>query len=531
MIEFYDTTLRDGTQGEGICLTVHDKLRITEMLDDFGIHLIEGGWPGSNPKDIEYFRAVRDLDLKSARIAAFGSTCRPSLAPEDDENLRALLESEAPVATIFGKSWTRHVTQVLRTDPDNNLRLIEQSVAWLRRHHREVIYDAEHFFDGYAENPDYALATLRAAIAGGARTVVLCDTNGGTMPWQVDIIVRRVSSLLTVPIGIHTHNDGGCAVANSLVAIQSGAEHVQGTINGIGERCGNADLCPIIANLELKTEHRGLPPGRLEKLTDVARAVSEQCNVKLAGGAPYVGLSAFAHKGGVHVAALQRDPGSYEHVSPDVVGNATRILVSELSGRGNINRKAYEYGLGDVDADAQVNVLQRIKDLESQGFSFESAEASIELMLRRQRGDYAPFFHLRDFMVVIEHRERRGHLAEANVKIEVDGQVHHTAAEGVGPVGALDNALRKALQPVYPPIDRMHLTDYKVRILDGTSGTRAITRVLIDFSDGDTTWTTVGASQNIIEASWQALFDAFEYGLLKAYGANRQTIEQLAQSA
>jgi 2-isopropylmalate synthase len=419
---------------------------------------------------------------------------------------------------------------VLRTDLDNNLRLIGESVAYLRRHGREVIYDAEHFFDGYAENAEYALATLRAAISGGARTIVLCDTNGGTMPWQIDVVTRRISGLLDVPIGIHAHNDGGCAVANSIMAIQAGAEHVQGTINGIGERCGNADLCAIVANLELKTEQRALPPGRLAKLTDLARAVSELCNFRLAGGAPYVGLSAFAHKGGVHVAALQRDAGSYEHVSPETVGNSTRILVSELSGRGNINRKAHEYGLGDVNTEAQVNVLQQIKDLESQGFSFESAEASIELMLRRERGDYSPFFQLRDFMVVIEHRERRGHLAEANVKIEVDGQVHHTAAEGVGPVGALDNALRKALLPVYPAIDRMHLTDYKVRILDGTNGTQATTRVLIDFSDGETTWTTVGASQNIIEASWQALFDAFEYGLLKAYGAERR-IEQLAESA
>jgi len=529
-MEFYDTTLRDGTQGEDISLTVHDKLRITEMLDDFGIHLIEGGWPGSNPKDIEYFRAVQELELKHARIAAFGSTCRPSLAPENDDNLRALLESEAPVATIFGKSWTRHVTQVLRTDLANNLRLIEQSVAYLRQNSREVIYDAEHFFDGYADDAEYALSTLRAAVAGGARTVVLCDTNGGTMPWQIEAVVQRVRAELQVPIGIHTHNDGGCAVANALCALQAGATHVQGTINGIGERCGNADLCPIIANLELKTETRSLAPGKLEMLTDVARGVAEICNTKLANGAPYVGRSAFAHKGGVHVAALQRDSGSYEHVSPDTVGNVTRILVSELSGRGNIHRKAHEYGLGEVHADAQVSVLQQIKELESQGFSFESAEASVELMIRRERGEYPPFFQLRDYMVVIEHRERRGHLAEANVKIEVEGEVHHTAAEGVGPVGALDIALRKALQPAYPVIDRMHLTDYKVRILDGTNGTRAVTRVLIDFSDGETTWTTVGASQNIIEASWQALFDAFEFGLLKAYGAERPVM-QLAESA
>ncbi len=530
MIELYDTTLRDGTQGEGISLTVHDKLHITHMLDEFGIQLIEGGWPGSNPKDIEYFRAVRREKLRHARVAAFGSTCRPSLAPEDDPNLLALIESEAPVATIFGKSWTRHVTQVLRTDLENNLRLIEQSAAFLCGEGREVIYDAEHFFDGYNENPDYAMRTLHAAIAGGARTVVLCDTNGGNMPWRIEEVTRRVTSAVSVPVGIHAHNDGGCAVANSVCAVQAGAAHVQGTFNGIGERCGNADLVAIIANIELKTDQTALPAGKLAKLTDVARGVSELCNVNLAGGAPYVGRSAFAHKGGVHVAALERDSGSYEHVAPATVGNHTRILVSELSGRGNIARKASEYDLGEIDAKTRGDILNRIKQLEAEGFSFEAAEASVELMLRRQRGDYEPFFNLRDFMVVVEHREGRGHLAEANVKIDVDGAVHHTAAEGVGPVGALDIALRKALQPSYPAIDRLHLIDYKVRILDGQNGTRAITRVLIDFSDGDATWTTVGASQNIIEASWQALFDSFEYGLLRAYGAERPCAK-LAESA
>jgi 2-isopropylmalate synthase len=529
VIELYDTTLRDGTQGEGICLTMHDKLRITELLDDFGVHLIEGGWPGSNPKDIEYFQAVRGLNLKHAQIAAFGSTCRPSLTPEEDGNLRELLASEAPVATLFGKSWTRHVTEVLRTDLDNNLRLIEQSVAYLRGHGRRVIYDAEHFFDGYHADADYALATLRAAIAGGAHTVVLCDTNGGTMPWQIDVIVRRLGALLDVPIGIHAHNDGGCAVANSMTALLAGAEHVQGTMNGIGERCGNADLCTIIANIELKTDDSALPAGKLERLTELARTISETCNVALPGGTPYVGRSAFAHKAGVHVAALDRDSGSYEHTAPASVGNHTRILVSELSGRGNIHRKAHDYGMGEVESETKLSVLERIKALENQGFAFESAEASVELLLRREREGFTPFFHLRDFMVVVEHREGRGHLAEANVKIDIDGQVHHTAAEGVGPVGALDLALRKALTPTYPAIEQLRLTDYKVRILDGANGTRAITRVLIDFSDGSGSWTTVGASHNIIEASWQALFDAFEYGLLRACGADRNLAE-LAES-
>jgi 2-isopropylmalate synthase len=530
VIELYDTTLRDGTQGESICLTAQDKLRITAMLDEFGIPLIEGGWPGSNPKDAEYFQSVQDLSLTHARIAAFGSTCRPTLTPEQDANLRALLDSEAPVATIFGKAWTRHVVQVLRTDPDNNLRLIEQSVAFLKSAGREVIFDAEHFFDGYRENPEYALATLKAAVAGGADTVVLCDTNGGTMPWNVESAVAHVATVIDRPLGIHAHNDGGCAVANSVVAVQAGVVHVQGTINGIGERCGNADLCAIAANLELKTGHKVLAEGQLGRLTELARAVSEICNVAHPGGAPYVGRSAFAHKAGVHVAALQRDAGSYEHVQPELVGNRTRVLVSELSGRGNISYKADQFGLDLADPKCNGAVLSRIKELENRGFSFEAAEASVELMMRREQSDYRPFFELLDFMVVVEHREGRGHLAEANVKIRVDGRVLHTAAEGVGPVGALDTALRKALAGVYPAIERFRLVDYKVRILDGDAGTKALTRVLIDTSDGETTWSTVGASRNIIEASWQALYDSFEYGLLRAEGKRRDQ-RILAESA
>jgi 2-isopropylmalate synthase len=529
MIELYDTTLRDGTQGEGICLTVQDKLRITAMLDDLGVHLIEGGWPGSNPKDAEYFQSVGKLRLGQARIAAFGSTCRPSLSPERDQNLRALLDSEAPVTTIFGKAWTRHVTEVLRTDLDNNLRLIEESARFLTAAGREVIFDAEHFFDGYRADPDYALATLRAAVDGGAVTIVLCDTNGGTMPWDIEHAVRHVAQVIKTPLGIHTHNDGGCAVANSVVAVRAGVTHIQGTINGIGERCGNADLCAIIGNLELKTEARALPPGRLKKLTELAHRVSEICNVAHPSGAPYVGRSAFAHKGGVHVAALQRDAGSYEHVQPDAVGNRTRVLVSELSGRGNIRFKANEFGMGSIDQDS-VSVLSRIKELESQGFAFEAAEASVELMMRREQDDYRPYFELIDFLVVVEHREMRGLLAEANVKIRVGSRTFHTAAGGVGPVGALDTALRKALVDVYPAINRFRLADYKVRILDGANGTAATTRVLIDTTDGESIWSTVGASPNIIESSWQAIYDSFEYGLIKAYGANRPS-ETLAESA
>jgi 2-isopropylmalate synthase len=529
MIELYDTTLRDGTQGEGVCLTLQDKLRITELLDDFGIDMIEGGWPGSNPKDVEYFAAARGLNLAHAEIAAFGSTCRPSLSPEQDENLRTLLDAETPVTTIFGKSWTRHVEHVLRTDLDNNLRLIEQSVAFLRAAGRRVIYDAEHFFDGFEADAAYAIRTLQRAVAGGADTVVLCDTNGGTMPWRIEQVVRTVAEQIGVPLGIHAHNDSGCAVANSITATRVGARHVQGTINGIGERCGNADLCTVIANLQLKTDAQPLPEGRLSGLYDLSHAVREICNLTPVRGAPYVGRSAFAHKGGVHVAAIERDAGSYEHVDPNTVGNETRVLVSELSGRGNISRKANEYGFEDIDSAARGDVLARIKKLEHQGYSFEAAEGSVELMMRRSRPDYHPFFELIDFMVVVEHREGRGHLAEANVKLRAGDRIFHTAAEGVGPVGALDLAMRKALVDVYPEIGRLRLVDYKVRILNGRDGTRAVTRVLIDFSDGEATWSTVGASANIIEASWAALSDSIEYGLHRT-GATC-AVAALAESA
>ncbi len=530
MIELYDTTLRDGTQGEGVCLTIQDKLRITSMLDSFGMHVIEGGWPGSNPKDAEYFRRVRTIKLKHARIAAFGSTCRPSLSPGDDPNICALLESEAPVTTIFGKASTRHVARVLQTDLNNNLRIIEQSVSFLRDRGRDVIFDAEHFFDGYLNDPDYALATLKAAVAGGANTIVLCDTNGGTMPWQIESVVTHVASLINVRLGIHAHNDGGCAVANSVIAVRAGATHVQGTMNGIGERCGNADLCTVIANIEIKTDERALPVGQLSRLTELSRGVSEICNVAHAGSAPYVGRSAFAHKGGVHVAALQREAGCYEHVEPERVGNRQRILVSELSGRGNIRHQADRIGMRNNDDNRNGVVLSRIKELENQGFAFEAAEASVELMLRREGPNYLPFFELIDFMVVVECREGRGHLAEASVKIRSGDQVLHTAADGVGPVGALDTALRKSLVEKYPAVDGFRLIDYKVRILDGGNGTTAMTRVLIDSSDGEDTWSTVGASRNIIEASWLALYDSFEYGLMRAY-LGRAKSTALAESA
>ncbi len=516
LIQIYDTTLRDGTQSEGFNLSASDKVRIAQKLDDLGVAFIEGGWPGSNPKDVEFFDRARDIAWKHAKIAAFGSTCRVKGGPEDDANIKALLDSGAPVCTIFGKTWTLHVTEVLQTTFEDNLRIIEQSVAYLRSQNRRVIYDAEHFFDGYKADSAYALETLKAAIRGGAETLVLCETNGGAMPWEVEKIVREVKAALQVPLGIHVHNDGECGVVNSLVAIREGAIQVQGTINGVGERCGNANLISIMANLELKMGLRCLPDGGLAKLTDLSHFVDEVANVTPNDHQPYIGRSAFAHKGGVHVAAMRRSAQSYQHVAPETVGNKMRVVVSDLSGRGNLLSKAEEHFL-EVDVEEVVPVLNEIKELESRGFSFEAAEASVAMMLKRQELHYKPPFELIDFFVNVEHRSGRGIFAEAMVKVRVNGEVLHTAAEGNGPVNALDQALRKALLPTYPQLALFHLADYKVRILDSDNGTRATTRVLIDTQNGTRRWSTVGASTNIIEASWRALVDSVEYGLLMAH--------------
>jgi 2-isopropylmalate synthase len=515
-IQIYDTTLRDGTQSEGFNLSASDKIRIAQRLDDLGVAFIEGGWPGSNPKDAEFFERARDLEWKTAQIAAFGATCRVKAGPEDDANIQALLKSDAPVCTIFGKSWTLHVTDVLLTTLEDNLRIIEQSVAYLRSHNRRVIYDAEHFFDGYKADSAYAIETLKAAIRGGAETLVLCDTNGGTLPWEIERIMRETRQHISHPLGIHTHNDSECAVINSLVAVREGATQVQGTINGVGERCGNANLISIIANLELKMGYPCLPPGALPKLTDLSHFVDEVANRTPNDHQPYVGKSAFAHKGGVHVAAMRRSPQSYQHVAPETVGNRMRVVVSDLSGRGNLLSKAEEHFV-EIDVEEVVPVLNEIKELEARGFSFEAAEASVAMMLKRQEMHYKPPFELIDFLVNVEHRFGRGIFAEAMVKVRVKGEVLHTAAEGNGPVNALDLALRKALRPHYPRIDQFHLADYKVRILDGNNGTAAITRVLIDTQNGTQRWSTVGASANIIEASWQALVDSVEYGLLMSH--------------
>lgn len=517
-IQIYDTTLRDGTQSEGFNLSATDKIRIARRLDEFGMTFIEGGWPGSNPKDVEFFERARDMEWKNAKLAAFGATCRVKGGPEDDANIKALIDSHTPVCTIFGKSWTLHVTEVLQTTLEDNLRIIEQSVGYLRAQDRRVIYDAEHFFDGYKADSSYALETLRAAIRGGAETLVLCETNGGAMPWEVEKIVREVKAAVNHPLGIHTHNDGECGVINSLMAIREGAMQVQGTVNGYGERCGNANLCSVMADIELKLGMRCLPEGGLAKLYELSHFVDEVANRTPNEHLAYIGKSAFAHKGGVHVAAMRRSAQAYQHIEPEKVGNKMRVVVSELSGRGNLLSKAEEYGLEMDSGDDVKDVLNEIKSLEAQGFSFEAAEASVALMMKRNELHYKAPFEMVDFTVTVEHRRGRGIFAEATVKVRLpdSDELLHTVAEGNGPVNALDNAMRKALLPHYPVLGKFQLADYKVRILDSDNGTSAVTRVLIDTQNGTKRWTTVGASANIIEASWRALADAIEYGLTVA---------------
>lgn len=514
-ILLYDTTLRDGTQREGISLSLDDKLKIARRLDEFGMHYIEGGWPGSNPKDVEFFRRVQSLGLKTAKVTAFGSTRRKGTNPADDANIRALLEAATPVVTIVGKSWLLHVDDVLQTTAEENLAMVGDSVAHCKAQGREVVYDAEHFFDGYKHDPEYAVATLRTAAHAGADSIVLCDTNGGSLPWEVAEIVRNVADQMgsNVVLGIHTHDDSGCGVANTLAAVHAGARQVQGTINGYGERVANANLCTVIPDLQLKLGYSCVEPAQLSRLTELSRYVAELANLNHDDHLPFVGSSAFAHKGGIHVAAMLRQPESYQHIDPKLVGNEQRSVVSELSGRGNLVDKANQFGL-DPDYLDLPRVLQEIKDLEAQGFTFEGAEASVELMLRRTHPAYVPSFEMVDYSVTVQRRRGRGLMAEATVKVRVGPQIMHTVADGNGPVNALDDALRKALTGVYPEINGVRLEDYKVRILDGENNTAATTRVLIDSRRGTETWSTVGASPNIIDASWRALADSMEYALL-----------------
>ncbi len=514
-IQIYDTTLRDGTQRSDVSLSCDDKLRIARRLDDLGVAFIEGGWPGSNPKDAEFFQRAAEIPWKHATLVAFGSTRRAGILPQEDPNLLALRDALTPACALVGKTWTLHVTEILRTTLEENLCIIEDSVAFLVAAGRRVIYDAEHFFDGYRADPAYAIATLQAAQRGGAEILVLCETNGGALPWQVTETVTAVRAALgaDVPLGIHAHNDGECGVANSLAAVLAGVSQVQGTINGMGERCGNANLCSIVPDLELKLGFQALPAGALTQLYDVSHFVAEVANLTPDEHLPYVGQAAFAHKGGIHVAAMRRNQQSYQHIDPTLVGNQMHVIVSELSGRGNLLSKAEEYGLNITDNDSVPQVLNEIKALEARGFSFEAAESSVLLMLRRQQPNYEPPFRLIDFSVMVEHRQGRGIFAEATVKVQIGDTVLHTAADGNGPVAALDEALRKALITHYPIIAEFHLVDYKVRILEGAAATSAVTRVLIDTRYHTQRWSTVGASANIIEASWQALKDSFEYGL------------------
>lgn len=514
MVQIYDTTLRDGTQRKNISLSCNDKLSIARRLDELGVAYIEGGWPGSNPKDVEFFERAATMTWQTAKISAFGSTCLASKRPEEDVQIQALLKAGTPVCTLFGKTSVLHVQEILGTTLENNLRMIEESVRYLSLQGREVIYDAEHFFDGYRENPEYALETLRAAARGGTGMLVLCDTNGGSMPWQVSAIIKTVRETVDLPLGIHAHNDGECAVANSLEGVRAGCVQVQGTVNGYGERCGNANLCAIIPDLEIKMGVSCLPEGHLTQLFDLSHFVAEQANLVPDEHMAYVGKAAFTHKGGVHVSAIRRNPRSYQHIEPELVGNHMEILVSELSGKSNLMSKIEEYGIQIEQQEQTGSVLQQIKNLEAKGFSFEAAEASVMMMFKRQEATYLPPFELIDFSAVVEHRQGRGMVSEATVKVRVDGEIVHTAADGNGPVNALDLALRKALMARYPVINHFHLADYKVRILNADGGTGATTRVLINTQNGNSSWNTVGASENIIEASWIALVDSIEYGLL-----------------
>jgi 2-isopropylmalate synthase len=516
-IMLYDTTLRDGTQREGLSLSCEDKLKIARELDAFGIHYIEGGWPGSNPKDAEFFQRVASVGLRQARVAAFGSTRRAGTRCEDDANIRALEEARTPVVTLVGKSSTLHVERVLETTREENLAMIAESVAYFKRRDKEVVYDAEHFFDGFRLDPDYALATITAAARAGADCLTLCDTNGGSLPEVVGEVVQTVRAHLQAAglqpqLGIHTHNDGALAVANAMAAVRAGCVQVQGTINGYGERCGNMDLIPLIANLQLKQGHTCVAPEQLRRLSELAHYVAEVANLNPDTHAPYVGHSAFAHKGGIHVAAIAKVAESYQHIDPELVGNQLRVVVSELSGRGNVRMRAEALGLRLNGNEREV--LQRIKDLESEGFQFEAAEGSFEMLVRRAAEDYRAPFELLDFTVVVERRNGADR-SQAMVKLLVGEEIMHTAGEGDGPVNALDSAIRKALVPHYPALAEVRLVDYKVRIVDEHLGTAARPRVLIESACGEERWSTVGCSANIIEASWQALWDSLELPLLR----------------
>lgn len=523
-VEIYDTTLRDGAQLEGISLTVDDKLRIAEQLDNLGVHYIEGGWPGANPKDVEFFeRAQKELSLKQSRLVAFGSTRRVNGNAESDPTLANLVSAGTSTVCIVGKSWDYHVTEALRTSLDEGVAMVADSIKFLKDQGLEVFFDAEHFFDGYEANPEFALRVLEGASDAGADCLVLCDTNGGSLPFQIEETVSEVVSQLGTPIGVHLHNDTGCGVANAMAGVMAGATQVQGTINGYGERVGNCDLVPIIANLSLKLGVKTLPDECMEKLTSVAHHVAELVNFSSDPQQPYVGSGAFAHKAGLHVSAISRRPDAYEHIDPNLVGNGTRFLVSEMSGKSTIELRAQQLGL-DIGGETLNEVVETLKDLEYRGYHFEAADASLELLLRASTGWEQDFFQLQSFSVNVGHLSGSGSRAwndvavevdtEANVSIDVDGEIVEASGKGNGPVNALDAALREALETRYPALGKLRLTDFKVRVLETSKGTGAITRVLLDTTNGEQTWATIGVSENIIEASWQALVDSIVYGLM-----------------
>jgi 2-isopropylmalate synthase len=512
----YDSTLRDGAQAQGISFSVEDKIKIVQRLDELGISYIEAGNPGSNPKDMGFFSRVTDLKLNNAKIIAFGSTRKVKATVEQDSNLQSLLDAKTPAVAIFGKSWDYQVTDILRTTLDENLKMIASTIHFLKQHGKEVVFDAEHFFDGYKANPDYAMQTLKAATDAGADTLCLCDTNGGTFPSDVYAITAKVVNQFKVQIGIHCHNDSEMAVANSVAAVQAGARQVQGTINGIGERCGNANLCSIIPNLQLKLGMQCIPDASMSKLTSVARYVSEITNMTYNEKAAYVGNDAFSHKGGMHIDAVSKSPVSYEHINPEVVGNTRHILMSEVAGRSALLDKIRQVDASlNKDSAETKRILDHLKDLEHEGYQFESAESSFQLLVRKLLGKHRPFFDLHEYEVNIHEPSASGINSSVVIKISVDGQEEVTAAEGDGPVNALDKAVRKALERFYPTISEIKLTDYKVRVLDSDKASAAKVRVLIESRDQHESWTTIGVSTDIVDASWRALIDSIEYKLVR----------------
>ena len=515
-VAIFDSSLRDGAQAEGISFSVEDKLKILELLDDHGVDYIEAGNPGSNPKDLEFFARAKTVALKHAKLAAFGSTRRRDISAEQDSNVQSLLLADTPVIVIFGKSWDFHVTDIIRTTLEENLNMIRETLAFFKAKGKEVVYDAEHFFDGYKNNPEYAVKTLQAAVDGGADVLVLCDTNGGTFPSEISTIVQKLSGLFAVPLGIHAHNDCGMAVANSVAAVENGARHVQGTYIGFGERCGNANLSTIIANLGVKRGFECLPADQYRNIGRVARHLAAISNVAVDERAPFVGNCAFAHKGGMHIDGVVKASHSFEHIDPELVGGQRRFLMSEVSGRRMILDKIWEVDASITKDDAVTDsIIKRLKELEHEGYQFEGAESTFELVIRKQLGKYRPFFELEHFKIIGEQPTNGEYGSSAIIKVKVDGHSEITAAEGDGPVHALDSALRKALDRFYPELSNVHLTDYKVRVINGREATAAKVRVLLQSTDGDSVWTTVGVSTDIIEASWIALVDSIEYKLLK----------------